>query len=69
MTEPARKQNALDPAADAQARREGIRRRLAEQGIFVQLPATGSEWMPEHPLPFPADELSEMVVRLRRGEV
>ena len=68
MTEAARKHQPDPPDADPYARREAFRRRLAEQGIIIQLPATDSEWSLPAPLAVSADELSEMVIRLRHGE-
>jgi hypothetical protein len=57
----------LDP--DPYARREALCRRLAEQGISVQIPARGEWQPPEVLLPFSADELSESVIRMRRGDL
>lgn len=67
MSEAARKPEPAEADPDPYAEREAFRRRLAEQGIIIQLPA-GGEWTLDHPLPVPADELSDMVVRLRRGD-
>lgn len=59
-----------DPMAEVQARREELRRRLAEQGVTIHLPVPGKQWEPPaDPFPVSADELSEMVVRLRRGDL
>lgn len=55
--------------ADAHARRAEFRRRLAERGITVGLPRTDKPWVPPVPLPVSADEASEVVVRMRRGEL
>jgi hypothetical protein len=50
-----------------QAWREEFRRRMAEQGMIVRLPRPGAMWNPPAvPMPFTGDELSAMVVRLRR---
>lgn len=59
---------AADPAADVQARREELRRRLAAQGVTLHLPASERTWRDLPRLPVSADELSEMVIRMRRGE-
>jgi hypothetical protein len=53
---------------DPQGWREEFRRRMAEQGMIVRLPRPGAAWTPPAvPMPFSGDELSAMVVRLRRG--
>lgn len=53
---------------DPQAWREEFRRRMAEQAMIVRLPRPGAVWTPPAvPMPFSGDELSAMVVRLRRG--
>lgn len=68
MTKPLPKPELPDEHTHAQSRREQIRRRLAERGVIVQIPAEG-EWLPpEHPLPVSADELSEAVILMRRGD-
>jgi hypothetical protein len=68
MSEAAPKPQSAGPDPDPYARREALCRRLAEQGITVQMPARG-EWRPPAvPLPFSGDELSEMVIRMRRGD-
>lgn len=52
---------------DPHAWREEFRRRMAEQGMIVRLPRPGSGWTPPAlPMPFTGNELSAMVVRLRR---
>jgi hypothetical protein len=68
MSQPAPNPESTITSAEVQARREEIRRRLAEQGVIVQMPAAGP-WVPP-PVPFPAtaDELSEAVIRMRRGD-
>jgi hypothetical protein len=53
---------------DPQASRKEFRRRMAEQGMIVRLPRPGVGWTPSTlPIPFTGNELSAMVVRLRRG--
>lgn len=56
------------PAGEAQARREELRRRLAEQGITLHLPRPGGQWDDGPFLPVSADELSHAVIRMRRGD-
>jgi hypothetical protein len=56
------------PWVDPDVRRAEFRRRLAQKGIFVGIPRTDGEWVPPIPLPVSADEASEMVIRMRRGE-
>ena len=68
MGTPLVKDDNEEPWADVDAFRAEFRRRLAEKGIFVRLPKTDEEWVPPVPLPVSADEASEMVVRMRRGE-
>ena len=69
MSEAARKPQSAEPDPDPYARREALRRRLAEQGITIHVPAPGGVWQPpEHPLPFTGDELSAAVIRMRKGE-
>ena len=53
---------------DFRTRREAVRRRLAEQGIIVQMPAEGEWTPPPDLLPVSADELSQAVILMRRGE-
>ena len=68
MTKPIRKAGVLDTEADFRTRREAVRRRLAEHGVIVQMPAEG-EWVPPPGLlPVSADELSQAVILMRRGE-
>jgi hypothetical protein len=56
-----------DRPEDSQAWREEFRRRMAEQGMIVRLPRPDAAWTPPAlPMPFTGDELSAMVVRLRR---
>lgn len=69
MSTPRPKDDNEERWADVHARRAEFRRRLAEKGIFVRLPRTDKEWVPPVPLPISADEASEMVVRMRRGDV
>lgn len=45
-----------------------FRRRMAEQGLIVRMSNPQPNWEPGVTLDVSADELSEMVVRLRRGE-
>jgi hypothetical protein len=69
MGTPARKPIPADAAAEAQARREVLRRRLAEQGVTLHVPADGAEWHPpQHPFPASGDEVSDAVLRMRRGD-
>ena len=68
MSQPAPTPEPMDPSTDARVRRETIRRRFAEQGIIVQLPAEGGWTPPAQPFPASADELSEAVILMRRGE-
>jgi hypothetical protein len=56
------------PWSDPDAFRAEFQRRLAERGIFVRLPRRDKEWEPPIPFPVSADEASEMVIRMRRGE-
>lgn len=61
------------PAAEADedpyARREALRRGMAEHGITLHIPPPGREGRPPPvQLPFTGDELSEMVPRMRRGD-
>lgn len=56
-------------AADAEQFLRDFRRRMAEQGLIVRMGSPQPDWEPGVTLNVPADELSEMVVRLRRGEV
>jgi hypothetical protein len=64
-----RKPIVTDGAVDPQARREALRRRLAEQGVTIHVPADGVEWHPpQHPLPLSGDEASDAVLRMRRGD-
>lgn len=66
MGDPARER---DAAQEARARREALRQRLADQGLTVHIPPAGKTWHPPQPLPFTADELSDAVIRMRRGDV
>jgi hypothetical protein len=61
----------VDPVAERYARLEALQRRAAEHGITIHIPARDAgEWQPPEVLfPYSADEVSEMVVRLRRGEL
>lgn len=52
---------------DPQAWREEFRRRMAERGVDVCLPAPDASWTPPEPLPIDADEMSRFVVELRRS--
>lgn len=71
MRDPAAKGRSVDEAREAADQlKEEFYRRMAEQGMVVRPPTAGAAWTPpEHPMPFTADELSAMVVRLRRGGV
>jgi hypothetical protein len=67
MSNAALRSNEEDMPEDSQAWREEFRRRMAEQGMIVRLPRPGAAWTPPAlPMPFTGDELSAMVVRLRR---
>jgi hypothetical protein len=68
VSKPARKPEPSITAAEVQARREEIIRRLAEQGVIVQMPAAEPWVPPPEPFPASADELSGAVIRMRRGE-
>lgn len=68
MSNPLPTTNDEGPWDDPDVRRAEFRRRLAQKGIFVGIPKTGQEWVPPIPLPVSADEASEMVIRMRRGE-
>jgi hypothetical protein len=58
-----------DTLNDRDAWREALRRRMAEAGLTLHIPPPGGRWQPPAvPLPFTGDELSEMVLRMRRGE-
>lgn len=69
MSEAERKPQSVEPDPDPYAEREAFCRRLAERGIRVQMPARGEWHPPEVLLPFSGDELSEMVIRMRRGDL
>jgi hypothetical protein len=61
----------VDPVAERYARLEAMQRRAAEHGITIHIPARDAgEWQPPEVLfPVSADEVSAMVVRLRRGDL
>lgn len=68
MSEAGRNPPSAEPDSNPYARREALCRGLAEQGIRVHMPARG-EWQPPAvPFPVSGDELSEMVIRMRRGD-
>jgi hypothetical protein len=69
VSNPVRKTNEANVPADPYKEQEEFRRRLAERGILIQLPSRDGEWTLPEPIPVSADELSDMVVRMRRGEV
>ena len=54
-------------AADAERFLRGFRRRMAEQGMIVRMANPQPNWEPAVTFDVPADELSAMVVHLRRG--
>ena len=59
-----------DTLKDRDAWREALRRRMAEAGLTLHIPSPGGRWQPpEVPLPFSGDELSEAVIRMRRGDL
>ncbi len=61
--------NSPDTLNDGDAWREDLRRRMAEAGLTLHIPRPGRErQMPLLQLPFTGDELSEAVLRMRRGE-
>lgn len=61
--------NRADTLIDRDAWREALRRRMAEAGLTLHIPPPGGRWQPpEVPLPVSGDELSEAVIRMRRGE-
>lgn len=66
---PQRKQLPADPVAQAQAWREALRSRLAEHGLTLHLPQPGRRWDDAPGLPMSADELSDAVIRMRRGDL
>lgn len=73
MNRPARKGAASeqDQAAavnDAERFLQDFRRRMAARGLIVRMANPQPDWEPGITLDIPADEASEMVVRLRRGE-
>lgn len=67
--QPQRTSMSVDPVADAHARREALRRRMAEEGITLHLPRPGRRRAEGPCLPVSADELSEAVIRVRRGDL
>jgi hypothetical protein len=74
MSKPVRKPDADEPDADpavddAEQFLREFRRRMAEQGLIVRMANAPPDWEPGITLDIPGDELSAMVVRLRRGEV
>ncbi|HEU4882853.1 MAG TPA: hypothetical protein VFT45_11420 [Longimicrobium sp.] len=67
MSDAALRSNQDEMPEDPQAWREEFRRRMAEQGMIVRLPRPGGAWTPlALPMPFTGNELSAMVIRLRR---
>ncbi|HYW13112.1 MAG TPA: hypothetical protein VE871_14225 [Longimicrobium sp.] len=72
MSEAARKPQPIESdaelgVADAEQFLRDFRRRMAEQGLIVRMANPQPDWEPGFTLDVPANELSEMVVRLRRG--
>lgn len=63
------KPDAHSPAAEAPDWREQLRRRLAEHGMTVHLPELGRRWDDGPCLPVTGDELSDAVIRMRRGDL
>jgi hypothetical protein len=72
MGEPAREHQTSDAAdvsnTDPEQFLRDFRRRMAEQGMIVRMANPRPDWEPPITLDVSANELSEMVVRLRRGE-
>lgn len=71
MSEPAREPDLEEmdtgaAAAEAERFLQEFRRRMAGQGMIVRMATAGPDWEPPITLDLPADELSAMVVRLRR---
>jgi hypothetical protein len=58
--------NAHQATGDAEQFLREFRRRMAEQGMIVRMATAGPDWEPPVTLDLPGDELSAMVVRLRR---
>lgn len=70
MAKPVSGPTPSEPLAEMLVRRENLRSRLAEEGVTIHVPVSGGQWEPPAvPFPVSADELSEMVVRLRRGDL
>ena len=69
MSKPVRKHVVQDEAReDAERFLRDFYRAMAAQGMIVRPPKPGAVWTPpEYPMPVTADELSAMVVRLRRA--
>jgi hypothetical protein len=73
MSEAARKSQPDEPdaeaaAADAERFLRDFRRNMAEQGLIVRMANPQPDWEPAVTLNVSADEVSAMVVRLRRGD-
>lgn len=69
MSKPIRKPDLSEADAaveDAEQLLHEFRRRMAEQGMIVRMATAGPDWEPPITLDLPADELSAIVVRLRR---
>ncbi len=71
MSKPVRKPEADEPDAaaaieEAERFMQEFRRRMAEQGMIVRMATAGPDWEPPITLDISGDELSAMVVRLRR---
>lgn len=73
MSEPSRKPDLGEletdaAAADAEQFLREFRRRMAEQGLIVRMANAPANWEPAITVDASGDELSAMVVRLRKGE-
>jgi hypothetical protein len=69
MSNPAAKpEEDSGPWSDPDAFRAELQRPFAEAGIPVNFQRKDRPWEPPVTLPFPADEASAVVVRMRRGE-
>lgn len=74
MSKPAPKPQPVQPgadpaAADAEQFLRDFRRNMAEQGLIVRMANPQPDWEPAVTLDVSADELSAMVIRMRRGEL
>jgi hypothetical protein len=56
-----------EPEVDPEQFLRNFRRRMAEKGLIMRMATAGPDWEPPVTLDIPGDELSAMVVRLRRG--